>query len=308
MGGGLGYTPTGLDQLAASARPLPSITSTLSGLQSIKVRVVPYGQGVDDADARQRTRALQLVLRRRPRRGRERSIPDAAPARQPRNRRRRSRADPRRNQGLRVLPPFAADVRHLHQPPDEPSVSRLPEAAQRRRRQPHRAGGHRRNAAVRARVSRGYVRAERADRPLLLGRGDERHVRVDHRRPSRARRQPRRVRAGARRREDLLRRRHRPPLLRRSGDECGVRGCASLDRSEQLRGHRVRRRCAWVSRVRVDLRPETGRVHRRRERDALYRLVDAQAVRRLERLESARQRRSGGRRVRCQFRPIAVRP
>ena len=68
--------------------------------------------------------------RRAARRGRDEDVPASAAPDQPGHRRRRARADPRRLEGLRLLPPQPADLGHLRRPRDRRGLPGLPEDAQ----------------------------------------------------------------------------------------------------------------------------------------------------------------------------------
>ena len=146
----------------------------------------------------------------------EPALPAPAAAGQPGHRRGRPRADPRRHQGLRLLPPLVPDVGDLRRPLDGRAVPGVPEGSQRRHDRRQRPGSGRRFEDVVARAPRAGLRADLLARALLLGRRDRQHLRDDDRRALHHDIAAVRLCACAGRRQDVDGRHERKALLHRA--------------------------------------------------------------------------------------------
>ena len=261
----------------AIANP-PTVAVSLTGTHMLDAVIGDHGAGMD-LDADRRRDHAHRGLDRAARRGYHQRAASAAPADQPGHRRGRPCADPRRDQGLRVLPPLEPDRGQLHRPRDGWGLPGVPPPAVHQLERHHRAGRRRRVADLRERVGGGR-HAARPVRALLLGHRHERDLRADHHRPrgSGRRRHSRLVRAATGQRQALLRRRHRQALLRRPGDEHRLRdpvACRPASRGQAppsgadydivTHGTRVFSRRQEASTF--------GRLRRRRHRCGVLRLV-----------------------------------
>ena len=186
-GAAVAPAPAGVTDEALAALPLPAVTAELGGAHALKPSSVrtargwtaePVTAGARTLHAKAGSDALLGEVVRRD--------PAAAAGHRPGHRRRRARADPRRLEGLRVLPPQQPDAGHLRRPghgqPSAPAIRR------RSTRRPTNIPGPAVVVGTRIYVHLSpmqFAAQRTAHGPLLLGRREGPHLRPDRRRPAR---------------------------------------------------------------------------------------------------------------------------
>ena len=148
---GVGVTgvPAGAGDDALDALARPVVTAALSGAHTVKPGSVRTAPGWSAEPGHRLLRKRACRLERAARGGGHAAAGQAAAAHQPGNRRRRLRADPRRIQGVRLLPPLGSDVGDVHRSHDGQPLRGLSDSHQHEHDLGARSGSRRRKSHLR---------------------------------------------------------------------------------------------------------------------------------------------------------------